>query len=402
MRQIIQLLAVLLLSGHPGKTPTPQPIKLSQSDDARINLSVVGNDSSPKDLTGTAITLTVRSSATATSPLISRLCSIDDTAKGLAHCDLTHGDLGVSTGRYLYDVQVEDSNQLRAQLVPSSDFIITPSIGLPSDTSTSLSPEPPGFLAAIPSRSGQAGKLLSNDGAALLWTSPAVPTTRLLTLTAPLTCNGGGSCDLSADRTLALNITGDIAFSGNVATVGAIHGNPVSNAAPVDGEILQWVAAHGQWEPGTSRQSLKFSLDASDPNLTGGWVGNPFNISLSAFANGTAATFPANARFVSSEIAVTQMFDDCSGNESVNFTLSLNPSLGNTTGAQVISAQHVGSGSGGTLATITHYGFTTTAGNNSLKVGGVTPWAQFLVGGGGNPPSCAGHIDVELTYEIQP
>lgn len=54
-----------------------------------------------------------------------------------------------------------------------------------------------------------------------------VPTTRTLTTTSPLTCAGGGSCDLSADRTIAIgpiaesgvaSLTGDLAARALTAT----------------------------------------------------------------------------------------------------------------------------------------------------------------------------------------
>jgi hypothetical protein len=49
---------------------------------------------------------------------------------------------------------------------------------------------------------------------------------------------------------------------------GRIHGIPISNATPTDGQVLKYVAANGDWEPGAAGVSIK-SMQAGTVSITG-------------------------------------------------------------------------------------------------------------------------------------
>ncbi|HPQ14587.1 MAG TPA: hypothetical protein PLP04_05125 [Bryobacteraceae bacterium] len=75
-----------------------------------------------------------------------------------------------------------------------------------------------GGASGMPPVSGQAGKVLSNDGTAPEWRS----------------------------------MGGDVSGAPEALTVTGIQGRPVSSTAPAGGQVLAWNETAGQWEPATA------------------------------------------------------------------------------------------------------------------------------------------------------
>ena len=75
-----------------------------------------------------------------------------------------------------------------------------------------LNPFTSSLQGLAPSSGGGTSNFLRADGTWVVPPGTGVPTARTLTMTAPMTCDGGGSCDLCANRTIATPV-----FAGSAA-----------------------------------------------------------------------------------------------------------------------------------------------------------------------------------------
>ncbi len=290
-------------------TPTAPTITLPKATDATISLTVRNSDNTRTSITGAAITLTVRKALTDATPTISRLGTITDAANGVATFSIAQSDTSdLATGDYLYSVEAVWVGGAREQLVKVSPLKLVPTVGLPSDTPTTPTPEAV-VAYGLPTVNALAVnkylKVTDDDPVTLAWASGGGGGGGLssLTCTAPVSCGadlsdvtishaasgitagsyGSASsvpvCSYNASghattcTSTAISIAASAVASGNLAcarlpaltgdvstsagscsvTVGGLQGQTVSNATPSSNQALLF--SGGAWGPGTIGQS---------------------------------------------------------------------------------------------------------------------------------------------------
>jgi hypothetical protein len=62
---------------------------------------------------------------------------------------------------------------------------------------------------------------------------------------------------------------GDLSGSLTNATVARLQGNPLSNTAPADGQMMRWSASASQWQPAQVRYTATFA-NAATVTVLGG------------------------------------------------------------------------------------------------------------------------------------
>jgi hypothetical protein len=115
--------------------------------------------------------------------------------------------------------------------------------------------------AALPSLSGNAGKVLSNDGTNLQWRG----------------------------------LGGDLSGTPDAAVVKQIQGRPVNPLAPLQGQLLRWDGVGNEWSPSTETVSSIFGRTGSVVAQAGDYTFPQIGGTLSLAQGGTGATSAAGA-----------------------------------------------------------------------------------------------------------
>src|ERR1039457_5854711 len=115
--------------------------------------------------------------------------------------------------------------------------------------------------AALPSLTGNAGKVLSNDGASLQWRG----------------------------------LGGDLSGSPDAAVVNRIQGRLVNPAGPLQGQLLRWDGAGNQWSPSTESVGSVFGRAGTVAAQNGDYAFTQIAGTLSLTQGGTGATSSAEA-----------------------------------------------------------------------------------------------------------
>lgn len=136
---IVSITGVLNDGTVGGFAQAMQNIRLPQSTDVAVRLTVKNPAGQPVSLVGATVVLTVRVGQTDTNPAISKLANMAtggfiNAANGTVEFDLSATLLSLSPGPYLYDVTVALASTARAQLVPLSTFTVDPSAYHSTDT----------------------------------------------------------------------------------------------------------------------------------------------------------------------------------------------------------------------------------------------------------------------------
>ncbi len=262
-----------------------------------------------------------------------------------------------------------------------------------------LNPFTSSLQGLAPSSGGGTTNFLRADGTWAAPTGAGVPTTRTLTMTAPMTCDGGGSCDLSANRTIATPV-----FAGSSAGLVPSSAGGTSNFLRADGTYAV--------PPGTGGGGTVTSVSATAPLfITGGASPTPNVTIQGSIVTGSTNTAPYNLGALASgllkqsvaagisTIAIAAAGTDYSAGTA---SLATGP-LCNTTGTGALSACTAGNlaaaqtwpattdvlvSAGTTSAPVGDSSFTfdTTAhvlsAGNAVQVNGASPPANvFFIGG---------------------
>jgi hypothetical protein len=139
--------------------PTVQTLHVPLGNDATIGATIVNSANTAVNLTNCAVTLTVRDGVGGLL-LFSRLGVVTIAAQGKVSFAISQADTASQQpGSYVYDVEVQFGDGSRAQVVPSSQFVVDSAVGTPSTQPT----------IQIPSMQGQSGNVLGTDGTVFRW-----------------------------------------------------------------------------------------------------------------------------------------------------------------------------------------------------------------------------------------
>lgn len=113
--------------------PTQTTVEVPRGSNKVIALVVVDQDGNPVDLTGSTVTLTVRT-ALGTAVALSKTATFSDPVTGRAEVNLVPADtVDLTAGSYTYDVWVVFPtlpSATKYQIVPPSAFVVAQPVGV--------------------------------------------------------------------------------------------------------------------------------------------------------------------------------------------------------------------------------------------------------------------------------
>lgn len=119
-------------ASNPVASQITQPISIPAGSTAQLNFVVTNSSGTAVNLTGSVVLLTVKHDPSDATALISHQATITSYTSGVGYFPLVVSDTLGLRGIYKYDLTVVWPDNSRNQVVPSSTFLVLPSVSAPS------------------------------------------------------------------------------------------------------------------------------------------------------------------------------------------------------------------------------------------------------------------------------
>lgn len=233
------LLGVVNDSGSTDKRTAAQTFATPAGETGTISLAVLHAAGGAYDLTGAQLLLAVNGST------ISRQATISSPpSAGLATFPLVIADTLSMRGVYTYDVWLTDASGNRWEVVPPSNFTVTPAQGQPAQSVTVPASQQP--LAIGPQ--GVPGLGLARTAQSTTYTA------HLLDYVAANSTSGSFTVTLPLTSSVTAT-SGNIVYVKNIGTANSVTVAPggsdtidIGSIALAPGEVLPVIAHAGAWE----------------------------------------------------------------------------------------------------------------------------------------------------------